>query len=273
MRPAPVILSWLGYLNTMNATFVDGIIADPILLPSTSQRRYRENVYQLPRLFTPTSALPVAKVATRDQHGLPENGFVFACFNNAFKLRPEDLDLWSEILNRTPGSALWLYSAGHRDYEDGIRQLAAQRGVDPNRLVFAPWLPMDQHMARMALADLFLDTFNYNAGATAVCALSAGVPLLTRTGTTMLSRMGSSLNAALGLDALSVSNEEQFVAEAIKMASDSESLIAIRSVLVPDGEPPNPLLAVQGFASEIETLYENVWTDAVRSATDKATRQ
>lgn len=143
-RPAPLILSWLGYLNTLGADFVDGVIADPRLLPVDEQPAYCERILHLPGLFTPTSRLPVAApFMSKKEAGLPADQFVFACFNNAFKIRPEDFDAWAEILRLQENSVLWLYTAGHRDLENGLRRQATERDIDPARLVFAPWLPID----------------------------------------------------------------------------------------------------------------------------------
>ncbi|MCH6572432.1 MAG: UDP-N-acetylglucosamine-peptide N-acetylglucosaminyltransferase [Proteobacteria bacterium] len=259
-RPAPLILSWLGYLNTLGADFVDGVIADPRLLPAAEQTAYSEQILHLPGLFTPTSRLPVASpLMSRKEAGLPADQFVFACFNNAFKIRPEDFDAWAEILRQKENSVLWLYTAGHGDLENGLRRQATKRGIDPARLIFAPWLPIDMHMARMPLADLFLDTINYNAGATAVCSLSAGVPVLTKAGDRMLSRMGASLNYSLGLESMTVSDVQTYIRSAVELARDELKLREVREKLKPSQENLNPLFSLVEFTAGYEQLLISAW--------------
>ncbi|MCH8930258.1 MAG: hypothetical protein IIA98_04995, partial [Proteobacteria bacterium] len=261
-RPAPLILSWLGYLNTLGADFVDGVIADPRLLPADEQPAYCEQILHLPGLFTPTSRLPVAApFMSRKEAGLPAGQFVFACFNNAFKIRPEDFDAWAEILRQQENSVLWLYTAGHEDFENGLRRQAMERDIDPARLIFAPWLPIDKHMARMPLADLFLDTINYNAGATAVCSLSAGVPVLTKTGDTMLSHMGASLNYSLGLESMTVSEVQAYIQTAVELARDESRLREVREKLKPSHEYLNPLFSPAEFTAGYEQLLISTWAD------------
>ncbi|MCZ6560545.1 MAG: hypothetical protein O6931_06625 [Gammaproteobacteria bacterium] len=261
-RPAPLILSWLGYLNTLGADFVDGLIADQSLLPATEQSAYCETILHLPGPFTPTAQIPLATpLITRQRAGLPADQFVFACFNNSFKIRPEDFDAWMEILRQQEGSVLWLYTAGHKDFEKGLHQRAIEQKIDPDRLIFAPWLPMDQHMARMPLADLFLDTINYNAGATAVCSLSAGVPVLSIAGDRMLSRMGASLNLSLGLEQMTVSNTQAYIQTAVALARDDDRLREAREVIRPAGKNRNPLLSCADFAANFEQLLIKAWNE------------
>ncbi len=261
-RPAPLILSWLGYLNTLGADFVDGVIADPRLLPADEQPGYCEQILHLPGLFTPTSKLPVAApFMSKKEAGLPPEQFVFACFNNAFKIRPEDFSAWAEIMRQQENSVLWLYTAGHEDLENGLRRQATVHDIDPARLIFAPWLPIDRHMARMPLADLFLDTINYNAGATAVCSLSAGVPILTIAGNRMLSRMGAALNYSLGLEPMTVSDTQTYIQTAVELARNEARLGAVREKLSPSNKNPNPLFSPAEFTAGYEKLLISAWTE------------
>ncbi|MCH8896477.1 MAG: UDP-N-acetylglucosamine-peptide N-acetylglucosaminyltransferase [Proteobacteria bacterium] len=229
-------------------------------LPRWSEQYRQHFAAHISRRGTPTSRLPVATpFMSKKEAGLPAGQFVFACFNNAFKIRPEDFDAWAEILHQQENSVLWLYTAGHRDLENGLRRQAIERDIDPARLIFAPWLPIDKHMARMPLADLFLDTINYNAGATAVCSLSAGVPVLTKAGDRMLSRMGASLNYSLGLESMTVSDVQTYVRSAVELARDELKLREVREKLKPSQENLNPLFSLVEFTAGYEQLLISAW--------------
>ena len=202
-RLAPVQVNYLGYPGTMAADYIDYIIADPTLIPLECQEHYSEKVVYLPHSYQPNDRKReiAQKNFTRAELGLPQDGFVYCCFNNNWKITPDVFDLWMNILKKTPTSVLWLLE-NNKHVAENLRQEAQVRGVEPNRLVFAGRMPMAQHLARHKCADLFLDTLPCNAHTTASDALWAGLPVLTRMGESFASRVAASLLNAIGLPEL-----------------------------------------------------------------------
>ncbi len=258
-RLAPLQLSWLGYLNSSGAGFIDYLVADREVIPPDQESPFSEAIARLPGTFLPASPLPVAEHRpARAELGLPDDACVFCSFNNPYKIQRDTFDAWMRILDKTPGSVLWLYAGGEARTRENLRRYAREYAVDPARLVFADGLPMDAHMARMPCADLFLDSFHYNAGATAVGALRAGVPLLTLEGERMLGRMGASLNRAAGLAELVCQSPEQYVEKALALAAQPGELAALRqrlaAVLARD-----EVFNVGHFVARLETMLEQIW--------------
>src|SRR5262249_35428042 len=203
-RPAPVQLNWLGYAGTLGQDYCDYIVADRFVIPETSRPHYAEKVIYLPDTFmvNDRDRKISDQVPSRTEAGLPESGFVFCCFNNSYKMTPDLFDVWMRLLHDIEGSVLWL-STGNATAPINLRREAEKRGVAGERLVFAPKVARNEdHLARVGLADLFLDTLHYNAHATAADALWAGVPVLTCPGTTFASRVAGSLVSAIGLQEL-----------------------------------------------------------------------
>src|SRR6185436_8043295 len=199
LRPAPVQVNYLGYPGTMGADFIDYLIADRFLIPAAHAADYSEKLVLLPGSYQVNDRKrPVAATPSRRELGLPEHGFVFCCFNHTYKILPETFSVWMRLLEAVPGSILWLLESNPWAGEN-LRREARMRGVDPERLVFAPPLPMDRHLGRLAAADLFLDTTPYNAHTTASDALWVGLPVLTAPGDTFASRVAGSLLTAVGL--------------------------------------------------------------------------
>ena len=258
-RLAPVQLSWLGYLNSAGGDFIDYLVADAQLVPPGNDTWFSEAIARLPGTFLPASPLPVADyLPGRAELGLPADGFVFCSFNNTYKIQRDTFSAWMRILGATPGSVLWLYAGREARARHNLRRYASELAIDPARLVFADGLPMDAHMARMPCADLFLDTFHYNAGATAVGTLLAGVPLLTLRGQYMLGRMGASLNAAAGLGELICNSPEEYIARAVALASDSAHLPELRTRLATVIAADNTF-NIGKFAARLEQLFEVAW--------------
>jgi predicted O-linked N-acetylglucosamine transferase (SPINDLY family) len=227
-RPAPVQISWLGYLGTSGSDFMDYIIADDMTLPPELAANYTERIIRLPR-FLVASPLPMAEhCPSREDVGLARDGFVFCSFNQPYKLDPQAFSAWMDILRRVPGSQLWMYAPDTEICRANLLRKAAQLGIEPGRLVFAPREPMAEHVARMGLADLALDPFHISGGATSVASLSAGVPVLTLRGNSFLARMGSSINASLGMDCLDCSLPDQYVEKAVELAMDAPMLAAVK---------------------------------------------
>jgi predicted O-linked N-acetylglucosamine transferase (SPINDLY family) len=201
-HPAPIQVNFLGYPGTMGADFIDYIIVDGFLAPPDQQPFYRETLVQLPHCYQPSDpARPAVLPAPRVDCGLPEDAVVFCCFNHSYKLTPAVFDIWMRLLQAVPGSVLWLLETNIA-VPDNLRREAAARGVAAERLVFARHGPIPDYLARLAAADLFLDTFPYNAGATANDALWAGLPVLTCSGDFYVGRMAGSLLHAIGLPEL-----------------------------------------------------------------------
>ena len=231
LRPAPVQANWLAYPGSSGAPYMDYIIADRFIIPESSRRFYSEAVAWMPRCYQPSDTTRLLFDAPpRASFGLPGDAVVFASFNNAWKLNAASFARMCAVLRETPGSVLWLLSAG-RDADARLRDAARKHGIDPKWLVFSPSLPHLQHLARYRLADLFLDTNPYNAHTTASDALWAGCPVLTRPGETFASRVAGSLNHYLGMPELLVRDDDAFIATAVRLGNDRDALARLRTHL------------------------------------------
>ena len=232
-RVAPVQVNFLGYPGTLGASYMDYIIADPVLIPNGSQKFYAEKIAYLPDSYQPNDRqrprFPVRM--TRAEAGLPDHGFVFCCFNNNFKITPKRFDLWAAILRQVEGSHLWLLEDSPLA-SSNLRMEIQKRGIDPNRLVFAPRASPEDHLARISAADLFLDTAPYNAHTTTSDALWVGLPVLSVMGKTFASRVAASLIFAAGLPELIVETDEAYVRLAIELAGTPEALEGLRNRLL-----------------------------------------
>ena len=230
-RPAPVQISWLGYLGTSGGDFIDYIIGDDTVLPPEIARNYTERVIRLP-CYLVTSPLPMSKQRpSREDEGLGDAGFVFCSFNQPYKLDRQTFTAWMDILRHVPGSRLWMYVPDTAVCGGNLRREAARLGVEPGRIVFAGREPMANHVARMSLADLSLDPFHISGGATSVATLAAGVPVLTLRGKSYLARMGSSINTRLGMEYLDCLGPQQYVAKAVDLATMPSKLAAAKDKL------------------------------------------
>lgn len=257
-RPAPVQVQWLGYPGTMGAGFIDWIIADPVVLPEALESAFSERVVRLPVCYQPNDRMrPVGPVPSRAACGLPEEGVVFCCFNAAYKIAPAMFDLWCRLLEAVPGSVLWLLES-HPEVPPNLRREALRRRISPDRLVFSPRLPLADYLARYRLADLFLDTHPVGAHTTASDALWAGLPVLTLTGDSFVSRVGASLLGAVGLGELAVGSPADYEATARRLAGDPATLAALKSHLAAQGASA-PLFDTDRFARDLEAAYETMW--------------
>jgi predicted O-linked N-acetylglucosamine transferase (SPINDLY family) len=258
-RPAPIQINYLGFIGTMGAQFIDYIIADRIAIPTDQYEFYSEKVACLPNSFQANDrARRIAdKIFTRAEAGLPEEGFVFCCFNNSYKITPDVFDVWMRILKQINGSVLWLVG-GSPIMERNLRSEAAARGVDAGRLVFAQRLPLPEYLARLRLADLFLDTLPYNAGTTASDALWAGLPVLTRIGDTFVARMAASLLTAINLPELITSTPEAYEQMALDLAKHPEKITAIKRNLS-ENRLTTPLFDTKLFTKHIEAAYTEMY--------------
>ena len=258
-RPAPVQVSHLGFPGTMGATYIDFIIADPVVIPSERQSLYEEKIIRLPHCYMPADDKRVIGPAPRRaEAGLPETGLVFCSFNIIAKIGPQIFDIWTRLLNRVEGSVLWLSSA-NAVAAGNLRREAEARGIDGARLVFAPFVAdADQHLARLSLADLFLDTLPYNAHAGGSDALWACVPIVTCKGTTFAGRVGASLLNAAGLQELVTDSLEAYEALALRLARDPSMLAGVKDKLKRN-RTTTPLFDTARFTRNLEAAYLAIW--------------
>jgi predicted O-linked N-acetylglucosamine transferase (SPINDLY family) len=258
LRAAPLQVNYLGYPGTMGAEFMDYIIADPTIIPPEHQPDYTEKVIYLPSFQVNDSKRQIAdKQFTREELGLPPTGFVFCCFNNNYKINPQNFDSWMRILQQVEGSVLWLF-AGSETFITNLTKEAKLRGVDPERLVFAKRLSAPEYLARYRVADLFLDTLPYNAGTTASDALWAGLPVLTLIGETFAGRMAASLLNAIHLPELVTTSQDEYEAMAVRLATHPDELMNIKQKLA-DNRLTTPLFDTPQFTRNLEAAYTQIY--------------
>lgn len=259
-RVAPLQVNYLGYPGTLGAGFMDYIIADDWIVPQADRRFYAEEVVCLPHGYMANDNLrPISERRfARAELGLPESGFVFCCFNNSYKISPVEFDIWMKLLAAVPGSVLWL----SKDSELAAANLAREaqaRGMDRSRLVFAERVPdQAEYLARYRCADLFLDTFNYNAHATASDVLWAGLPIVTRSGRSFPARVAGSLLHAIGLPELVTDTADAYEKLALALATDPARLAAVKAKLAANRRT-TPLFDSEAFTREIETAYDGIY--------------
>jgi protein O-GlcNAc transferase len=258
-RPAPIQVSYLGFLATSGADFIDYIIADAFVLPFDQQPYYTEHIVHLPDCFqvNDSKRQVASRMPTRQELGLPNDGFVFCCFNNSWKIAPPMFDIWMRVLKATDRSVLWLLSA-HAAVDANLRREAQERGVDPGRLKFARTVGYADYLARCRLADLFLDTLPYNAGATASDALWSGLPIITCPGQAFTARMAGSLLHAMGLPELVTRSLADYEALALRLAKDHSHLEGYRNRLAKN-RLTHPLFDSDRFRRHIEAAYLQMW--------------
>lgn len=258
-RAAPIQVNYLGYPGTMGADYMDYIIADKTIIPVESQQCYSEKIVYLPNSYqvNDRKRFISERQFTRHELGLPENGFIFCCFNNNHKILPATFDGWMRILKAVDGSALFLY-AENEWVEQNLRSEAIASGVDGARLVFAERVALSEHLARHRQADLFLDTLPYNAHTTASDALWAGLPVLTLMGESFASRVAASLLNAIGLSELITSNQEEYEELAIELAMNPNKLSDIKFKLERN-RLTTQLFDTPLFTKNIEAAYIKIY--------------
>lgn len=262
-RPAPVVASWLGYVGTLgDRRLADYVVGDPVATPEAMAPDFAEALALLPHCFQPNAALHPVPAMHREEVGLPADATVFCSFNQAYKLHPPLWDDWCAILARVPGSILWLAPPRDGAAIDNLRREAEARGIAPGRIVFAPQLPRDRHLARLALADLALDTWPYNSGTTASDALRVGVPLLTFPGATFAGRMATSLLTALGLPECIAADRASLVAMAVRLGNDGDARQRLRHRLA-GLLPAARLFDPHAMARDLERLYRAMHAQAM----------
>ncbi len=258
LRAAPLQAAYLGYLGTSGAEYMDYLLADATIVPPGAREHYTESIVYLPS-YQPNDTKRVIsqKRFTREELGLPSEGFVFCCFNAVYKITPATFDGWMRILNRVPGSSLLLLG-DLEQVERNLRGEADKRGVAGGRLAFGKRLPMPDYLARYRAADLFLDTLPYNAGTTASDALWSGLPVLTRPGEAFAGRVAASLLTAIGLPELIVSTQDLYESTAVELALDRQRLAALRNK-VDRNRSTSPLFDAGLSARSIESAYTQMY--------------
>jgi len=258
LRPAPVQALWLAYPSTTGGDFMDYVVGDPVLTPMAHAEDFSEHVAQLPVCYEPTDEHRdhPEPVESRAACGLPDDAFVYACFNQSYKITEEVFSRWCRILHRVPGSVLWLL-VPQPEIQAALHAQAAARGIVPDRVIFAPFVSPVEHLARLPQADLFLDTFPYGAHTTASDALWMGLPVLTQVGRSFSARVAASLLNAVGLPELAVASADDYEALAVRLAEDVEALSDIRDHLW-DQRRDLPLFDNTSFSTELAALFERM---------------
>lgn len=254
-RPAPIQVNYLGYPGTMGVDFVDYIIGDPFVTPMDDQLLYSEMIVQLPHSYQPndTKRQIAERVPTRAECHLPEDAFVFCCFNNTYKITRTFFTVWMRLLASVQNSVLWLLEAND-SVQENLRREAASCGIDPSRLIFAKKMHVPEHLARHSHADLFLDTLPYNAHTTASDALWAGLPVVTCAGNAFAGRVAAGLLNAVGLPELVTSSLQQYEELALKLASDPALLEGFKQHLARNRHTA-PLFDVERYTRDLERAY------------------
>jgi protein O-GlcNAc transferase len=271
-RAAPVQVGYLGYPGTIGADFLDYVLADATVAPFEHAPFYAEKIVQLSDCYQVNDRQRAvsASTPTRSEAGLPDQGFVFCCFNNNYKIRKPLFDIWMRLLAKVPGSVLWLIR-DNEAAERNLRNEAQARGIDPSRLVFAGRAKLADHLARHRLADLFLDTLPYNAHTTGSDALWMGVPVVTCQGNAFAGRVGASLLKAVRLPDLVTQNFADYEALALRLAGDPAMLQGIRGTLEAN-RLNHPLFDTDRFRRGIEAAYQRMWETSQRGQPAQAFR-
>ncbi|MFT4076375.1 MAG: tetratricopeptide repeat protein [Asticcacaulis sp.] len=259
LRPAPVIVNWLGFPGSLGSPYHHYIIADDWIIPKGDEIYYSEAVTRLP-CYQPNNRLRIVaeEVPTRADAGLPENAFVYCCFNGTHKITKFTFDRWLDILTRVPDSVLWLLSGAEASH-GRLKAYAEGRGIDPERIIFADKKANPHHLARYQLADLFLDTTPYGAHTTCSDALWMGVPVLTLSGRTFASRVCGSLVKASGLpDELVCTKAEDYVDRAVAIGRGHSDLKAWREHLLAN-RLSSTLFDTTKLVRHLEDLYAGMW--------------
>jgi predicted O-linked N-acetylglucosamine transferase (SPINDLY family) len=259
-RPAPIQVSYLGYVGTLGADFMDYLIADDTLIPAAARARYREKILYLPSYQANSKTRAAAQTITRAELGLPADGFVFACFNSNHKITPDIFDTWMSLLRRVEQSSLLLYAESPAA-EQNLRREARERGMADARLVFSPRLPYPEYLARFRAVDLFLDTAPFNGGTTVADALWAGLPVLTLSGEAFSSRYAASLLTALGLSELITASRSDYEETAVALAADTQRLKTLRRK-VAEGLESSALFDPARFTRTLEAGFTAIYQRA-----------
>lgn len=259
IRPAPVQVSYLGFLSTTGATFIDYVLADPIVVPEEHADHYSEKIAYLPHCYQANDdKLQISQQPqNKSQWGLPDQAFVYCSFNQSYKIDRRLFATWMKILTSVDNAVLWLVERSPLAQKN-LKKAAGKAGVDPDRLIFTDFVPIDQNLARLQLADLMLDTLIYNGGATTANALWAGLPVVSMLGDHWVSRMSASALNALGIPEMIAINLEDYQRKAVALALDPPGLKALRDKLW-RRRSITPLFDTTLFTRHIEKAYRRMW--------------
>ncbi len=253
-RPAPVQAKYMGFPGTSGSDFIDYLIADPLVVPADQREFFSEKIAALPdTLWVTDTRRESGAPPGRAEAGLPEDGFVFCCFNHNWKITPEIFDIWMRLLDRVEASVLWLLE-GNASIRENLCRQAAARGVAAQRLIFAGRTTPQRHLARHQLADLFLDTLPYNAHTTASDAVWMGLPLITTPGRSFPARVAASILQAAGLPELIAADLAAYEALALKLAREPAALAAVRDKMAAS-RPRMVLFDTARFTRNLEAAY------------------
>ena len=260
-KPAKIQINFLGFPGTMGANYMDYIIADHTVIPKKFNTFFNEKIIRLPYTYMPNdNKRTIAnKTITRKDVGLPEKGIIFCCFNNSYKISSNEFDIWMRVLSKVEKSVLWLKIDSNDLARNNLRNAAKKRGIDPSRIIFAEYLPMEEHLARYTLADIFLDTFNYNAHTTACDALWAGTPIITKLGRSFASRVASSLLTAINLSELITNSEAEYENSILRLATSPLELEKIKRKL-DRNRYSEPLFDTKKYTKHLEEAFLEIFT-------------
>tara|TARA_Y100000590_G_scaffold326674_1_gene370765 strand:+ start:131 stop:2200 length:2070 start_codon:yes stop_codon:yes gene_type:complete len=256
---APIQVNFLGYPGTSAANCIDYIVADKILIPPENQKNYSEKIIYLPDTYQPNDSNKKIsdKIFTKDQLKLPENNFIFCCFNKNQKINPRIFTIWINILKKVNNSVLWLLEE-NQTFVNNIKKECDKKNINSERIIFAKRMNLSDHLARHKLADLFLDTIPYGAHTTCSDALWAGLPVLTKIGSTFASRVSASLLKAINLDELITNSEKDYENLAVEFALNPKKLSNIKKKLsINIGK--EPLFNTKLFTKNIESAYKQIY--------------
>tara|TARA_B100000700_G_C14828256_1_gene753262 strand:- start:123 stop:962 length:840 start_codon:yes stop_codon:yes gene_type:complete len=256
---APIQLNYLGYPGTSGSKFIDYIVADKILIPKENQKYYSEKIIYLPNTYQPrdSSQKICNKTYKKEDLGLPENSFVFCCFNQNYKITPNIFSIWMKLLKRIDNSVLWLLEE-NQTASSNLKKEAEKKGIKSDRIIFAKRMAQPEHLARHKLADIFVDTFPYNAHTTCSDALWSNLPVITLTGQSFASRVGASILNAIDLKELITTTEEEYENLLFKLATDKEELEKIKNKLKKN-KIKKPLFDTKLYTKNLETAYTKIY--------------
>ena len=259
IRPSPIQISYLGFPGSLGADFIDYQIVDRVLVPKGMEKYYKEKLIFMPDCYQVNdSAQKISrKNFKRSDFGLPEDAFVFASFNRTYKITPLIFGSWMRILKAVPNAVLWLLFE-NAETEKTLKKEAKKRSVNPKRLIFSKNIPLEQHLKRLPLADLMLDTQVYSGGATTTHSLRMGVPVITYAGKTYLSRMSAALLTTVGMDNLITKNLENYEKLAKDLAQNPQKLRRIKAKLTKNLSK-SAIFDTREFVRNLEIAYGIIW--------------
>jgi protein O-GlcNAc transferase len=266
-RPAPIQVNCIGFPGTLGAAWYDYIYTDAVSLTAAMEPFFSERPLCMPHMAFPSDTRRSSSGVTvsRVECGLPQDAFVFCCFNNAYKILPEVFAVWMRLLAAIDHAVLWLLDTS-TDAKENLQREAALAGIDPRRLIFAPKVPVERHLARHSAADLFLDTLPYGAHTTANDALLASLPVLTCMGDTLVSRIAASQLFAIDLGELVTTDLSAYEAAALDLVRNPVCLASLRAQLIASRDTA-PLFDMARYARDFASVVTSVWQDYVARAT------